>query len=474
MAVGQRAREREREIDRSELFPDLKFYQIWKRSGREGEMVELCLMASSTYPIGVFRQEQRLYRTCKEFRTFTPSPETRQEILRSDGLYLRPHHLEDPLKPMGWLSDSKQSVKLDSAIRKPVLIDVQDSRPDSVLFSYGIAEQCTRHEKIWQFFQSGSSEAEREGIDFSLLSDFTGLQTLAIRMRPQPVVPLNNEACFYEVGTDESQPSLIYPRSKFYAPNPLLDFVGDLSCSSRIIMHPDGRVLFTGSGVEMKDLLSIIAEFYLSMNSTKRGKQPILVPHFTRLDMSEARANVCESSLKLEAVMVAPVKSPKKTKLKQSPTKKNSRKAGRERDLHRRNYLHACESLLSLILGRRQGKTAILSLKKSGPELPQLLTQFSASIAGTGLAVLFSVVCKVAGGRVPFCTSKLLNTGFGFGLVWLSWAVNKLRDSIIYISKNQNKLGLKEEEMMRKVDRSVNEIFFRAATLMAVAVLKIA
>lgn len=167
--------------------------------------------------------------------------------------------------------------------------------------------------------------------------------------------------------------------------------------------------------------------------------------------------------------------SPGKIKVKPSPKKKNSRKAGRERDMYKKNYFHACESLLSLMVNKRcHRKTAILSLKKSGPELPELLTQFSAGIAGTGLAVLFSVVSKLACGRVPFCASRLSSTGVGFGLVWLSWAVNKLRDTVVYISKNAGKLGLKEEEMVKRVDKSVNEIYFRAAALMAVAVLKFA
>ena len=166
--------------------------------------------------------------------------------------------------------------------------------------------------------------------------------------------------------------------------------------------------------------------------------------------------------------------SPKKLKVKPSQKKKNSRKVGRERDLYKKNYFHACECLLSLMAHKRyHGKTAILSLKKSGPELPELLTQFSVGIAGTGLAVLFNVICKVACGRVPFCASKLSSTGVGFGLVWLSWAVNKLRDTIVYISKNSSKLGLKEEEMVRQVDKSMHEIYFRAAALMAVAVLKL-
>lgn len=165
--------------------------------------------------------------------------------------------------------------------------------------------------------------------------------------------------------------------------------------------------------------------------------------------------------------------SPEKVKIK--PSQKKNKKVARERDLYKKNYLHACESLLSLMVDRRQQrKTAILSLKKSGPELPELLTQFSAGIAGTGLAVLLSVICKLACGRVPFCASKLLNTGFGFGLVWLSWAVNKLRDTIVSIGKNGKKLGLKDEEMIHKVDKSIKEVYLRAATVLAVVVLRLA
>lgn len=126
-----------------------------------------------------------------------------------------------------------------------------------------------------------------------------------------------------------------------------------------------------------------------------------------------------------------------------------------------------------MINKRQNKKTAILSLKKSGPELPELLNQFSSGIAGTGLAVLFSVICKVACMKVPFCGYKVLNTGLAFGLVWLSWAVNRLRDTIVYISKNASKTGLKEE-MMKRVDESVKDIYFRAATLMVVAVLRLA
>ncbi|XP_039020316.1 uncharacterized protein LOC120152092 [Hibiscus syriacus] len=141
--------------------------------------------------------------------------------------------------------------------------------------------------------------------------------------------------------------------------------------------------------------------------------------------------------------------SPEKIKLKPSP-KKGSKKLGRDRDLYKKNFFHACECLISLMVDkRRQGRTAVLSLRKSEPELPQLLTQFSASIAGAGLAVLFSAIFKVACGRVPFGTSKLFSTGLAFGLVWLSRAVNRLRDMVVHISKNTSKSDPEEEEMIK-------------------------
>lgn len=415
-------------------------------------------MASHGYPSGlVLHQEQS--RVLKDSRHLLPSSGARHEIISSRSLTLRPHQYEEPWKHISGLSESNQFVQFDSTVKKPVLIDVQDNNPDSILFSFGIAEQCTKQEKILNFLRSGPSEAETSELDMSLLSDLMGLQALTTDAYQQPFAP-----------------SLFYPSGRLYAQKPLLDFVGDLARSSKVTVHPDGQVLFMGTGVEVKDLLSVVAEFYLSRNSPNWRKLSMLVPHYSRLDSNEAAvANVHGSSLKLQATTVAPLKSPEKIKVKPSPKKKNSRKAGRERAMYKKNYFHACESLLSLMVNKKcHRKTAILSLKKSGPELPELLTQFSAGIAGTGLAVLFSVVSKSACGRVPFCASRLFSTGVGFGLVWLSWAVNKLRDTVIYISKNAGKLDLKEEEMVRRVDKSMNEIYFRAAALMAVAVLKFA
>ncbi|XP_042517691.1 uncharacterized protein LOC122091691 isoform X2 [Macadamia integrifolia] len=412
-------------------------------------VVELCLMASSTSPPGLFHQEQGL---CREFQPFTPIPGTKQQMITSGCFQTRPLQLED-------------------AWKSKIQVDVQESRPDLVLFSFGIAEQCRRREKILQFLMSGSSRAERDGLDLSLLSDLMGLQMLAINMHSQPYASLDDGFCLYEVGDYQAQPPIFYPNGGYNVQKPLLDFVGDLVRSSKVTFHPDGRILLTGTGVEMKDLLSVVAEFYLSKSTTTFSRQPLLVPHFPRVDRNEA-PSVHGNSLKLETLTVAPLKSPEKNKRTSSPRKRNNRKIGRGRDLYRKNYFHACESLLTLVLEKKQGKTAIMSLKKSGPELPQLLNQFSAGIAGTGLAVIFSVAFKVVGGRVPFSASKLLNTGVGFGLVWLSWAVNRLRDTIFYISKNSSKLGSKEDEMMRRVNRSMNEIFFRAATIMVVTLVK--
>lgn len=165
--------------------------------------------------------------------------------------------------------------------------------------------------------------------------------------------------------------------------------------------------------------------------------------------------------------------SPRKTRLRSLPKKKSDPKAGQKRELHRKSYFHSFETLLSIIFdNRRHAKTAVLELKRSSPELAPLLTQFSATIAGTGIALIFSVLYKVASGRVPFCTSRLLNTGLGLGLVWLSWAVNRMRDTISHISRNSRKLA--EEDILRNLDTSVRQVYYRAATLMVLVMIRLA
>ncbi|CAK7348187.1 unnamed protein product [Dovyalis caffra] len=399
---------------------------------------------------------------------YLPSQGARQEMTRSNSLMLKLHQHEEPWRPMNRFCEF-HFAEIDSTVKTPTLIDVQDARPDSVLFSFGIVEKCTRQEKILQFLMSESNKLETDGLDLSLLSELMGLQAVMFDVQQQSHSPL------------------IYPSGQLDAPKSLVDFVGDMARSSKLTVLPDGRVLLTGNGTEMKDILATVAEFYLSKNSTMWRKQPMLVPEFSRFDTSEVDGNSTESSFKVRDMTVATLKRLRfvwrvldcsKTagspmKIKPSRKKKNARKGGRERDLYKRNYFHACESLLSLMMNKQHGKTAVLSLKKSGPELPELLNQFSVGIAGTGLALLFSVICRVACGRVTFCASKLFSTGIGFGLVWLSWAVNQLKDTVVYISKHASKVGLKDEEIISSVDKSFREIYLRAATVMAVAVLRL-
>lgn len=112
----------------------------------------------------------------------------------------------------------------------------------------------------------------------------------------------------------------------------------------------------------------------------------------------------------------------------------------------------------------------MLSVKTS-PELPKLLDQFSTGIAGTGLAVILFVMCKVAGGIVPFCATTLLHTGLGLGLIWLSLSVNGLRNVITDIIGNPSRTVYGENKMMKRMNRSLNEIFFRTLALTAALVL---
>ncbi|RDX92915.1 hypothetical protein CR513_24892 [Mucuna pruriens] len=406
---------------------------------------KLCLMASHGCPPGLVLQQELPMVGCtisKGCQPLLPSPVLKPEIIRYES---------SPSKFRKEWFGSDEIVNVNLSAQRPMLIDVQATYPSPVLFGFGIVEQCIEHDKNLQFIMSENAEAGVGGVHRSLLSDLMDLQLSCIDEPHKPLTPL-------------------IPKSKFFIPKLLLDIFQDSAFSSKITVHPDGEVTYMGTAIHMKDLLSVVVDSYISEHIRKGEKQSMLVPHFSRMITNEVEVRSHSPTLDIHSTLTVPLRSPEKVKVK--PSQKKNKKVARERDLFKKNYLHACESLLSLMVDKRQHrKTAILSLKKSGPELPELLTQFSAGIAGTGLAVLLSVICKLACGRVPFCA---FNTGFGFGLVWLSWSVNKLRDTIVGISKNAGKLALKDEEMIQKVDRSLKEIYFRAAALLAVAVLRLA
>ncbi|KAK4441699.1 hypothetical protein Salat_0504800 [Sesamum alatum] len=434
---------------------------------------ELFLMASHGYPpgLGVFaHQEQGFSRGSKDLHHFLHYHSSNQDLVNSHLFNLRLQQKEEWKSIGGQLMDGHHLFTIDANSTRPALFEVQDNHPDSLLFSFGIAEQYTRQEKILKLLASGSIEADGSLLDLSMLYDLMGPQQ-PVRDLPQQPFASYPRWCFDDA---ESHQSLIYPTRELYFNEPSLELAGDRGCCTENMYNPDCQLQLQCNciGNEMNDILSVISDFHLSKNTVKSSKQTMLVPYFER--RKRVRSNT--DSLKLATEKVAPLKSHAKVKEKTSSQKRRaSTRNSKKTDIYCNSYLHACESLLSIIVNRKQqGNSTILSVKKSGPQLPQLLTQFSATIAGTGIAVVLSVACRVACGLVPFCGSKLFSTGLGLGLVWLSWAVNKLRDTVISIGKSSGKSGAREEEMMNHLDRNLKDIYFRAAALMAVVVLRLA
>ncbi|KAJ8549074.1 hypothetical protein K7X08_032781 [Anisodus acutangulus] len=297
----------------------------------------------------------------KDSLPFYPTHGVNQDMVKSSCANLRLNQRLDLWKPMSRLLAGNPFVRILSTVGGPV----QDDHLNSALFSFGIAEQCTRQDKILKYLRSGSNDVESSGINMSILFDLMGPLAHAIDMHQQQF------ASYLE---QQSQPSLVYPK---------------LVSGAR-------------AGVEMKDILSIISEFYFSKDSMKCTKHAMLVPYFDR------------KTCKIKA----------------------------------------------------KGESSVQKLDVNAATL--------GSIAGTGIAVLFSVACKLACGRIVFSALRLLNTGLGLGLIWLSWAVNNLRDTVVVINRSSGKLDVIEEDMMNNLDKNVKEIYFRAAILLAVVVLRLA
>ncbi|XP_047096345.1 uncharacterized protein LOC124708716 [Lolium rigidum] len=348
------------------------------------------------------------------------------------------------------------------AFDRAALIDVQDTHPDSIQLSLGIAEQCARQEKILKFLMSGSDVNE---LDASILAELTGPQNLPMNMGSQPYIP-DDKLTIYEFALEEPQQYL--PENQLIIPDPLLEFAQ--SHGSALAIDENGRIIFTGSGDEMRDLLSVFLEFNVPKPEPRGCKDAYLVPYFDR----KRGRNSSQSNSNLASTAIDASKSTTNVKAKSQSKKKQKGKNINERDMLQKNYFQASEAILSILLDKNKDSLSILSLKKAGPEISELLTQCSIAIAGTGLAVLLSVVCKIAiGGRTPFAATRLLNTGVGFGLFWLSCAVNNLRDTITSIFRGPTDTSMEDEAAVR-IQRSVNDILFRAVTLLAVTALKFA
>lgn len=433
-------------------------------------MAELSLMASATFSPGTFHQDLTLLRPPqpKEFHAFSLNYGKRQNILSSGGMQIATPHSEDQWKFSSLCSDNQLFGKM-AVMNKPVLIDVQDARPDLVLFSFGVAEQCTRHEKILKFLTSNSNITDGNDLNISLISDLMGFQSVAADMCPQPHIPMGNEFCLYDIKTDDSQ-KVILPQKQLYVPQSILEFVGNLSQTSSITVHPNGHVLFTGSTAEMKDLLSIIAEFNVPSSLSNGSRKAMVVPYFTRKRGGHARAYTKASS----SVFGTQTVDPSKSSVNSKPPQKKKLNKNLNSERFSKNYFYACDCLINMYLDKNGNRMTILSLKDSGPMLTQLLSQFSAGIAGMGLAVLFTVAYKALNGRIALLTSaKLFSVTFGFGLFWLSRAVSRLRDTIYSLSRRsaRGKEPHEETSLVKKVKISMDEILIRFAALMFVGVL---
>ncbi|KAG2297521.1 hypothetical protein Bca52824_044190 [Brassica carinata] len=113
-----------------------------------------------------------------------------------------------------------------------------------------------------------------------------------------------------------------------------------------------------------------------------------------------------------------------------------------------------------LTLQRSCGSSQSFSLSSLSPLEPEWLCSSLLSVA------LLQSVCPLA--------NKFFDTGLGFSLVILSWAVNRLREVIIHVNRRENKpcSSLKGDEIINNVERSIKEVYFRAATVLAVFALR--
>ncbi|KAF8053292.1 hypothetical protein N665_1436s0008 [Sinapis alba] len=418
-------------------------------------MMKFCFMTSHGYSIpgglGLPHELSNL-EILKSNRSYLMNPGAKQEIIPASSFKLNPEHLE-PWKPVSSLNRSSQFVELDSAMMRPLLMDVhgKDKAPESLVLSFGIAEKYARQEKVMEFLLSRSEEFKERGFDMSMLSELMELEAMKSSSQLLP----------------HGASSVLYLNQELE--KPVLDLVRDMMDNPEFSLKPNGHLLFSSSSnAELNDILSVASEFSLLRESTKWRQLSPLIPHFQRFG----------SEVLTPVTVLAPLKSPEKTSLKPSPKKQNTKRKAKERDLYKRNHLHAYESLLSLMIGNdhQDKQTTVLTLQRSCGELSELLTQFSITAAGTGMAVLFSVVCSIASRRVPFCANKFFDTGLGFSLVILSWAVNRLREVIVHVNRKANKpsSSLKGDEIMNNVERSIKEVYFRAATVLAVFALRFA
>ncbi|XP_074369348.1 uncharacterized protein LOC141710705 [Apium graveolens] len=78
---------------------------------------------------------------------------------------------------------------------------------------------------------------------------------------------------------------------------------GDLDHVSKGMVYLNDKAALSSARTEIKDILYVVAEYYLSKHTTKWRKQSVLVPQFDRLEFNEERATI-NGSVKLEPLNV--------------------------------------------------------------------------------------------------------------------------------------------------------------------------
>ncbi|KAF3785752.1 hypothetical protein EJ110_NYTH22503 [Nymphaea thermarum] len=305
-------------------------------------MLDICLTAPGSLPVGVSCPQQGLPRVPKEFQPLLQCNSIKQENLRSRSALLKLSDIEYSWRSMHLHSEQEKSFGLAEVVGKSVIVHSQDGNPGSLLLNIGITQQSIRHE----------------------------------------------------------------------------------------------------NSLQVNEIEAISTAFVYSTNQKT-----------------------------MDATLVA---SPMEARPKSLPKKRSARKTIKERDIFSKSYFHACENLLTMLVDKRSDKKLVLSLKRSSPRLAQMLTNFSVAIAGTGLAVMLFMFTKAINGRFFLSANRLLNVGCGFGLVWVSWAVNSLRDTIESVGGPSGKVRVRDEKIGRRLKKNINQIVFRAATMMVVVALRFA
>eukprot|EP01018_Ginkgo_biloba_P010937 Gb_03323 [translate_table: standard] len=408
---------------------------------------------------------------------------------------------------------ARKSPRRISSFNERVLVDVQEVCSDSILFSFGITEQCVQHEKILQFLSSGY----KKGLNVTLLSELMGIQRLAVDVHGWSSFSSDDDFGLYTYGTDElgearqhvtqfqqifqtsysletSDCGSSYYRSKkstVQCNQTNGDVVGWLEPEAHVFLETEAHVLlFPVTRIVSQLLHSKNNEFHLTNNCIKPNKQFGIVPHF---ENSMPGVSVIEREEKAHAKLYgtgsfAPkmvptstatqnvkssVLSPERHKLKHHTRKTNKRLAKKGRDIFKKSQFHLYECMLSVLFTNNSATSSVLELTKTrSKEFMTLLNQIAVALAGSGLATVLFVASKMLAVNALFDSSKFFNILFGFGLIWLSCAVQNLREVFLSLTEPQYTVRLKESQIVSKVKRELNGVTFKAFALMAFSMLR--